>query len=124
MTKLNGHQNVNIVPDYTPEHLPGDSFGLCGDKIVSTEKLAEVVTSTLDVEDDIVECIDTRADKNIVFSSETAPDVSLQRESCNLAIMKQTEEKVCVSYLVPQICLDQLQVHQHSLLHLQTVFRS
>lgn len=93
MTKVNGHQNVNIVPDFTPEHVPGDSFGLCGDKVVSTEKFAEVATSTLDVDDDIVERIDTNSDKNIVFSSENAPDISLHRKSCNLAIMKQAEEK-------------------------------
>ncbi|KAK1400162.1 TSL-kinase interacting protein 1 [Heracleum sosnowskyi] len=92
MTKLNDHQNVNIVPDFTPEHVPRDSFGLHGDKVVSAEKFAEVVTSTRDVDDDIVECIDTNSDKNIVFSSENAQDISLQRESCDLAIMKQAEK--------------------------------
>lgn len=93
MTEINGQHNVNIVPDFTPDHVPGDSFDFRGDKVVSTEKFAEVVTSTLHVDDDIVECIDTN-------SSENAPDIPLHKKSCNLGIMKQSEEKVCFSYLI------------------------
>lgn len=99
---MNGPQKMNIVPDFTPEHVPGDPLDLRGDKVVSAEKFDDMVTSNLDVDDDIVECIDTNVDKDIVFSSENAPDISLQRESCNLAITKQAQEKVCFSYLIPE----------------------
>lgn len=118
MKNMNGNQNANIVPDFTPEHVPGEPFGLRGDEVVSTEKFAEVVTSTLDVDNDIVECIDTNPNNNIVFSAENAPDIPLQRESCNLAIMKQ--EKVRFSYPMDQflkICLGQLPVHQMEHIH-------
>ncbi|XP_017254152.1 TSL-kinase interacting protein 1 [Daucus carota subsp. sativus] len=93
IAKMNGPQKMNIVPDFTPEHVPGDPLDLRGDKVVSAEKFDDMVTSNLDVDDDIVECIDTNVDKDIVFSSENAPDISLQRESCNLAITKQAQEK-------------------------------
>ncbi|KAL8149901.1 TSL-kinase interacting protein 1 isoform X2 [Apium graveolens] len=92
MTEINGHQNMNVVPDFTPEYVPGDSFGLRGDKVVSTEKFAEVVTSTPNADNDIVEGIDTNSDKNIVSSSANAPDISLHEKSCNIAIMKQAEQ--------------------------------
>lgn len=84
------HQNVDSVPDFTPpsEHVSGNLIDSYRDQVVSAGKTTELASS------DMIECIGTGLDKNILDSSDNPPALSLQRETCSLAIMRQVEEKV------------------------------
>lgn len=89
------HQNVDSVPDFTPpsELVSGNLIDSYRDQVVSAGKTTELASSTY-MPKDMIECVGTGLDKNILDSSDNPPALSLQRETCSLAIMRQVEEKV------------------------------
>lgn len=90
------HQNVDLLPNFTlPSELMSDKLNdHCKDQVVSVGIITELVPALTDVHTDMIKCISTGPDKNILESSDNPPVIYWQKETCNVPIMRQVEEKV------------------------------